>query len=386
MSMRRRSSPYSQIEQVQSSRSEVWSLVLLTVALGFFLGLFTDGLSGWLQEHMRPVVWNGVLIASGLLTLALAGGATLLFYGRTESRVARIALWLPYHFPTASQITIARATSYQPPRHARRAFARRYRGREATQRLLDAWDTAQAQGQRFQYFIQEDHLALAQCLALYVLHRYGHEALGAKAPYSWWQVPLKPRRVTMDELPSPLRDNPFLRADQDPDAWRLLLPEGVRFQIVGTTWVLRHRRYGRVTLRWFSDLSVAGPHSQPYETLMTRSRLAKGAKVYAVGNRIEASARIRGALLPASEPFHTWAAGLLARLEEALDLGYYLAQRPARVIRDLEWKIGWVPEGTSLVEMLQGIEARLEALEMNAALEMLDAPEEEAGAGADLVA
>jgi hypothetical protein len=57
---------------------------------------------------------------------------------------------------------------------------------------------------------------------------------------------------------------------------------------------------------------------------------------------------------------------LLARLEEALDFRYYVDTRPDRIVRDLEWKIGWVPEGSSIVEMLQAIEGRLESLEEKA--------------------
>jgi hypothetical protein len=64
-------------------------------------------------------------------------------------------------------------------------------------------------------------------------------------------------------------------------------------------------------------------------------------------------------------------------LEEALDFAYYVATRPDRVIRDLEWKIGWVPEGSSIVEMLQGLEGRLEELEMSAAVAALEARVEE---------
>jgi hypothetical protein len=90
---------------------------------------------------------------------------------------------------------------------------------------------------------------------------------------------------------------------------------------------------------------------------------------------MEAVARLTWTLLPGSEPFHRWAAGLLARLEEALDFAYYIATRPDRVIRDLEWKIGWVPEGTSIVEMLQGLEGRLDELEIAAAVTALEGDE-----------
>jgi len=41
-------------------------------------------------------------------------------------------------------------------------------------------------------------------------------------------------------------------------------------------------------------------------------------------------------------------------------------------VANLDWKVGWVPEGTSFVEMLQSIEGRLEELEGQAAQEEID--------------
>ena len=371
--MRRRRNPYSRIEEVRRSRSEVWGLVLVTVALGLLLGLLTDGLTGVLRTALPASSWSTTMALAGLLALLLTLAVAWLFHGRTESQRACIDLWLPYHFPGSDKATIARNGAYQPPRHARRAFMHRYRsGSPALETFLGTHADARARGQPFQHFIAADHMALTQCLALYVLHRYGDKSLGPEAPYDWWGVELPSRRLSMDDLPSPLRDNPFLRADQRPDEWRLFLPEHITFHATESHWVLRHRRYGQVTVRWFPQLAVAGHHSQAYQTLTTRMRLDDNSQLHAVGSRIEAIASLRRTLLPASEPFHEWATGLLARLEEALDFGYYLATRPARVVRDLEWKIGWVPEGTSIVEMLQAIEGRLEALEMGAAIAALE--------------
>jgi hypothetical protein len=93
---------------------------------------------------------------------------------------------------------------------------------------------------------------------------------------------------------------------------------------------------------------------------------------------------LRRTLLPASEPFQAWATGLLARLEETLDYEYYLVEGRRRIPRNLEKKIGWVPEGTNLVEMIQGLDARLDDLEMAGAVAALDQPEDEPGE--DLVA
>lgn len=377
--MRRRATPYSRIEESRRSRGEVGNLVLLTVALGFLLGLLTNGVSDWLRSALPEAAWVAALAVLGALSLLLTTAAAWLFYGRTESQRAHIDLWLPYHFPERDAVTILgrEATSYQPPRHAQRAFKHHYRrGSPALKAFLERRAQAQQDGLSFEHVVAADHLALSQCLALYVLHRYGEESLGDEAPFGWYQVDMPSRRLSMDDLPPPLRDNPFLRADQHADEWRLLLPRDVTFT-ADETWTLSHRRYGWVTLRWFSPLAVAGRSSQPYRALTTRLRLGQDAQLYVVGGRMEVTAEMRCILLPASEPFQEWAAGLLARLEEALDFQYYIATRPARIALMMEEHVGWVPAGTSIVEMLQAIEGRIEDLEMGVAVAALK------GAGAD---
>ena len=376
--MRRRKDPYSCIEAIRHSRKEVLSLVLVTVLLGFLLGVLSDSLAAVLRESLSAPWWGGAIALAGVLVVLLAAVAAWFLYWRAESQRVAIDLWLPYHFPSSRQVAVVDASSYQPPRHARRAFARRYRRRSpALSDFLESLAESRAQGELFHHFIAADHLALARCLALYVLHRYGDESLGPEAPYGWWGVELGSERLSMDDLPPSVGDNPFLRADQRAEEWRLLLPEGITFRADGLSWTLRHRCYGQVTVRWFPELLAAGPERRPYRALTTRMRLSPSSELYVVGVRVEARVTLRRALLPSSEPFHGWATGLLARLEEALDFEYYLATKPDRVIRDLEWKLGWVPEGTSLVEMLQVIQGRLEGLEAGLAGAAVEEPEDE---------
>lgn len=363
--MRRRHTPYSCIEEVRRSRAEVGGLILITVLLSLLLGLLTNALSDRLGEALPASVrgWAIGLVAfvSVLLTLAVIW----LFYGRTESRKAQLDIWLPYHFPTPRRATIVRKTSYRPPRHARRAFMRHYRSNSSVlETFLETYTDAQSEGEPFQRFIADDHLALTQCLALYVLHHYGEESLGPEAPYGWWGVEMASQRLSMDDLPTPLCDNPFLRADQDPGKWRLLLPEGMSFHATPLHWELRHRLYGRIVIEWIPHLIGAGVYSQPYKALTMHMSLGEDAELYVVGSRVEATVHLRWTLLLSSEPFHRWATGFLARLEEALDFQYYIATRPDRIVRDLEWKVGWVPDGNSLTDMLQTVIGRLEALEV----------------------
>jgi len=376
--MRRRESPYSRLEEIRRSRGELLALVLITVTMGTLLSVLASGLYDYLLIHLpgQQQLWAfGLGVA---VTLTLVGVLVWLFYARGESQRVAIEFQIPYHIPASGQATIAQRRSYQVTVHARRAFSRRYQeDSEGQKELVAAWQRALAQEIPFQKFVAEANAALVQCLALYVLHRYGEESLGPEAAYSWWGVEMPASKLKMDDLPTPLRDNPFLRADQRAEEWTLLLPQDVQLELLPEEgpfprWRLSHRRYGHVELRWHPHLSVSGETSQAYRILTQRLRLSRRSQLYVVGTRLEAVARFRWTFWPASDPFHDWATGLLARLEEALDWEYFLATRADRLVADLDWKVGWVPTGTSLVEMLQVIEGRLEELEKWAAEEEID--------------
>lgn len=376
--MRRRESPYSRLEEIRRSRGELLALVLTTVALGTLLSLLASGLYDYLLIRLpaQQQLWAfGLGVA---VTLALVAVLVWRFYARGESQQVAIEFQIPYHLPASGRATIAQCHPYQVTLHARRAFSRRYQqGSEEQKELVAAWQSARAEETSFQKFIAEANAQLVQCLALYALHRYGEESLGPRAAYSWWGVEMPARKLKMDDLPTPLRDNPFLRADQRAEEWTLLLPKDVEPELLPEEglfprWRLRHRRYGYVELRWHPRLSVSGERSQAYYILTQRLRLSRRSQLYVIGTRLEAVARFRWTFWPASDPFHDWATGLLARLEEALDWEYFLATRADRLVADLDWKVGWVPEGTSLVEMLQSIEGRLEELEKWAAQEEMD--------------
>ncbi len=376
--MRRRESPYSRLEEIRRSRGELLALVLTTVTLGTILSVLASGLYDYLLIHLpgQQQLWAfGLGMAA---TLALVGALVWLFYARGESQQVAIELQIPYHIPASGRATIAQRRSYQVTVHARRAFSRRYQEDSAGQKeLVAAWQRARAQKTPFQKFIAEANAELVQCLALYVLHRYGEEALGPEAAYSWGSVEMPARKLKMDDLPTPLRHNSFLRADQRAEEWTLWLPQDVQLELLPEEglfprWRLSHRRYGHLELRWHPRLLASGQTSQAYRILTQRLRLSSRSQLYLIGTRLEAVARFRWTFWPASDPFHDWATGLLARLEEALDWKYFLATRADRLVADLDWKVGWVPEGTSLVEMLQGIEGRLEELEKWAAEEEID--------------
>jgi hypothetical protein len=150
----------------------------------------------------------------------------------------------------------------------------------------------------------------------------------------------------------------------------LLLPADVTFTLTSAPenpwprWVLRHRRYGQIDLRWKPGVAVAGRGTQTRHILTQHLRLSERSELYILNARLEARAHFRWTLLSRSDLFHQWASNLLARLEEALDWRYFLETRPARLLADLDWKVGWWERGDSLVDALARIERRLEELEI----------------------
>lgn len=368
--MRRRDTPYSRLAEIRASRAELLALVLVTLALGLTLSLVSDALYESLHVQAASRLW--VFGLSLAVTLLLTLTAVWLFHSHTESQAVRLEMWLPYHLPGGDKVAIARRPGYQVTLHARRAWARRFRPHTLPmQEWLASWREAQAGGMVFQAFVLADHVALSQCLLLYALHRASEEMLGDEADFGWWKVDLTAQCWPMDAFPPPLCDNPFLRADQRPDEWRLLLPQGVTLTLTAEPdnpwprWTLRHRRYGQVDLRWKSRVAVTGRESQVWHVLTKYLRLHERSELYILNARLEAHARFRWTLLPRSDPFHRWAAGLLARLEEALDWGYFLETRPARILADLDWKVGWWERDDSLADALARLERRLDDLIMD---------------------
>lgn len=377
--MRRRETPYSRLAEIRASRTELLALVLTTLALGLTLSLVSDALYEGLRG--QNIAWLWILALGLAATLILTLFAVWFFYSHAESQRVRLEMWLPYHLPDGKGVTIARSHGYQVPRHARRAWMRRYPANAPiTQAWLTGWQEAKEAGKFFQVFAHDDHVALSQCLLLYALHRAGEEILGPEASYDWWEVNLPDHRWTLDDLPPPLRDNPFLRAEQKPDEWRLLLPQHVTLSLENEAdnpwprWVLRHRYYGRVEFCWIPHVVVAGRGSQVWHILTQNLRLSRRSELYVLNARLEGQARFRWTLLSRSDPFHRWATSLLARLEEALDWAYFLETRPARILADLDWKIGWWERDDSLVDALARLERRLDDLIMDS----LEAEPEEA--------
>ncbi|MBN1138087.1 MAG: hypothetical protein JXM73_15975 [Anaerolineae bacterium] len=375
--MRRRDTPYSRLDQIRARRGDLVALVLTTLLLGLTVNVVGDALYDLVREPSCSVLWSLIIaiVATLLLTMFLVG----LLYGRATTAPARIELWLPYHLPAGDRgapraVTLAARSSYQVTRHARRAWTRRYpQGAAQTRDWLARWREAQAAGTPFQQAALADHIALCQCLLLYALHRAGDEILGREARFGWWAVDLPAHPWHLDDLPAPWRDNPFVRADLGRHAaeWRLLLPHDISLAVTAPPgsawpgWTLRHRRYGQVDLVWREQVAVAGPGHQVWQVLTQHLRLGERSELVILNARLEVQASFRRTLRPASDDFHRWAASLLARLEEALDWQYYMDKRPARILANLDRRLGWWPEDDSLVDAVARLERRLDELALS---------------------
>ena len=103
--------------------------------------------------------------------------------------------------------------------------------------------------------------------------------------------------------------------------------------------------------------------SQVWHVLTRRLAPHLRRDVCVVGTRMEARARIRWTFWHGGDAFHDWATGLLAYLEEYLDMGYYVQTRASRLVVDIDQKLGYMQPGSlSVVESLARIESALRDL------------------------
>lgn len=366
----RRFSPYSQIESLQRSRQELWTLVLLTTGLGIALnllaGLISPDLVSWIPWPAGRYLLVIVLII-GLATVAIAR-----FYATTESRRLQIEAQFPYLVAADGQPSMAEKKAYGVTILAHKALMHAYaQSSPEFETWLCRWRQAQADKVPFQEFIADDNAALVQCMVLYALHRYGVKSLGPQAEYGWRRSELPARQLTMNDLPPALATNRFLRADQQCDSWRLWWPQDVEMELLPDEaggnlfprWCFRHKHYGYVEICWSPHLIVAGSGSQPIMVLSQGLKLPKRTCLHIIGTRFEAQAHFRWAFWRGSHTFHDWTCNLLAFLEEALDWAYFLNIRTDQLVASLTDRIGFVPRDTSVFDKLLEIEARLGQLE-----------------------
>jgi hypothetical protein len=182
----------------------------------------------------------------------------------------------------------------------------------------------------------------------------------------------------MADLGTLLRDNVFVQAvARAHPQWGMSLPAGVLLKVEendeGITWTLHHRWQGAVVLRCFREYRTSPYRHKVGRILGAGLSPNQQEQLRVLTSRIEATASSRWILIPAVDAFHEWATGLIAFLEEELDWGYFEHGLTDRIVTDLMWMIGDLPEGVSIWDKLTSIETRLSQ------------PERAISAGQDLV-
>lgn len=381
---RRRRSPYSRIEEIRRSRRQLLGLVLSTIVLGVVLGVLVNGLyeisTLWPAEPLwARGLWIAILVMiETLLAIGIVGVIIWRLYLSTESERVRIDIAIPYHLPGGRHLELAKQhrnrPAYRVATLGRLLFHRTLPPKSSDNHELAAtWCEARAQGKPFQSLIYDLNADLVDAILVFALHRHSEGSLGPEAKYDWWQVDLRRHELTLDELPTPLSNNQFLRTLLGAeDGWKLALPEGVNFQItdqqenyhVCRNFSLICEQRGDVTITRLPHVWVAKQSSQPAQVLSEGISLKKQDDFFVIGTRIEAKATFRYTFLQRTDPFHQWSTDLLAQLEEMLDWGYFSAGRPDRMIADLPWKIGDLPERSdSLWNKLSEIEDKLKRID-----------------------
>lgn len=379
--MRRRHNPYSRRTEIESSRQAYRDIIVLVLLAGLLVNL----VSGWLTSLLQRYVihgdanreWLVYLLFLGVLLVSLVEFAAR-YHSRAETDKCRLELALPYCFSHEDGLHIKEQHRFRPQYaaagEARRIFAVAYRSQQPERKRLAAeWLDAPA-GSRVQPYLAEIHSCLVDALILQAIHKYCESSIGPEAIYDWYRVDMAAAKRTFEELPRRLRDNRFISSQQaDSAGWALLLPLGVDLRVEendeGWSWVLEHAEFGEVEMQCFAP-SWARRAGQAIE-VFGETFAPRGGKqppqcdqLWVLGTRILITASFSRTMNPAVDPFHQWGTRLLAYLEEALDWGFFLSNRQARVVNDLPWKIGDLPTRNDSVWLkLDAIEKRLARLE-----------------------
>lgn len=365
---RRRLSPYSQINELRESRGELIVLVIGTVVLGVILNILAAILYRSLSLDQSGLGRVVVLFFGTELVLLLVGMIVAALYGRRESSMAMLEIGIPY-FREGQRIRVAyqhpHYPEYRPAMLGQRRFADACEpGNLAANQLCGEWQAALTTGVQLQNFLAPWHKALVNCMILETLHRYGQRSLGGEARFGWRQTPLATRQIKLDDIVGQLGDNVFVEALKcTAPQWKLLVPDGLQLQIeiqnAESIWALRHPWHGEIRLRCRRDYRTAAPDHKIARILGGGLQPKQKDTLRVLISQVEVKAASRWVFLPFGDAFHEWATGLLSFLEEEVDWGYFEQSLPDRMIMDLLWMIGDLPEGASLWQKMESIEAQL---------------------------
>ena len=189
----RRVSPFSRIGEIERSRSNIISLVMVTIGLAVVINVFSGILYRYLEE-LALWLWPGgsiVLLYGGLEICVLVIVATTLllirFGGRQKTPILKIDLAAPYVKRSAKRIDILRQHAFRPPydvvRLAYELWTKRWgKAEDELAQLAATWAEPQTAGSAtkrkpIQNVLGEEHLLLVEAILLHALHRYSESSL-----------------------------------------------------------------------------------------------------------------------------------------------------------------------------------------------------------------
>jgi len=357
----------------REARDSLFALLVGAVALGAALEMLINLLQ---SPSPASLSWWICLIGTVL------AGPFLVYWAivRDDRRIGRIETRIEFLLPyvvgeRSRRVDVGVRRSYAVTTEARAAWRAhtgpgKSAGNVLSRRLRETEDPLPKQ-------ITPEHMALVRHLLVLYLARFGRRTGPQKRLHGWLRLDLPLAEVAWEELPSPVRDNPFSRAIGKARPDGLLLLQGTQVEafergevLLRLAWhpqsggLLRrllalgpYRPGGEVAVRWLGPLSAVRPYDKRYEHLTARLQAA-GDEVWVLSTRLVVEVESRWNALDRVARFRDWGTALALYLQEH---ERYLE----RTLDDLDWKIGWITKGEEpgLAARLRRLDERLARLE-----------------------
>lgn len=373
--------PHTERGQAQSeARDSLFALLVSVVAVGAALELLIN-----LLQAPRPksLLWWACLVGTVLAGFILVYWAVIWDDRRIGRAETPIEFLLPY---------VVGGRSRRVDLGVRRSYAVTAEGRAAWRAHLGP---GQAAGDALSRRVREtegsllsqvlpEHMALVRHLLVLYAARFGRLVEPQAGLHGWLRLHVPLTEVAWEELPPPVRDNPFSRAIGPACPAELVLPQGTQVQsfergdvLLRLTWhpqsgnlfrrLLRlspYRPGGEVVVRWLGPLSAVRPYDSRYAHLTARLRAA-GDEVWVSSTRLVVEIQSRWNALDDVARFCDWGVALALYLREHMDYWTWRERYLEHTLDDLDWKIGWIAKGEEpgLAERLRRLDERLARLE-----------------------
>jgi hypothetical protein len=358
---RRRTPPYSKIEQLKRNRLELIGLVCIGLFLGLTLNIIADYFYDTIILTAKMSIWYIILI-----TLFISFFMMLLLYYREKSDSLRLEVVIPYLVGKKTGFGIAKQHRFRPAYLAAKEalrFMNQYLGQEKklVVEMVEKWEVEKSQGGLIQDFLHDENVELIDALLIKALDKFCEDSFGASSNRDWWCVSMQFKKLSLKDLPEILQRNRYIQAwyGHTPD-WNIQIPQNVDLSIQkipeGLIWKFNHPLFGCVWIKRFGGTAIS-KYGRSYGNVLGEGLQDQDRQdLFCFHNRLELSATFTMAFLPSVEPFQTWATNLLAFFEEALDWDFFMSTRSDRLIADFPWKLGDLPSGSSIWKKLEDIE------------------------------